>query len=75
MTAESPVTLQNTKEPAPNLQSSGDLFDSTYDTIARRALELFEGHGRRAGHDELRSIEAAVSSQRTPDSERPAQAR
>lgn len=47
MTAQSATAMQPAKEPAP-AKKSGDLldrFDDIYDSIARRAFELFEGEG------------------------------
>src|ERR1017187_755039 len=49
MTAQSATAMQPTKGSVPVRKSSGDLleqFDSIYDSIARRAFELFEGNGR-----------------------------
>ena len=54
MTTESATAMQTTKGSAPAKRSAGDLlseFDRIYDTIARRAFELFEGNGRWFGHD------------------------
>ena len=75
MTAQRAATLQNTEESARPRQSSVDMFESIYDSVARRALELFEGSGRRSGPGELRSDKAVVSSQRAPDSEQAEQTR
>jgi hypothetical protein len=49
MIAQSATAMQTTKGSVPVRKSSGDLleqFDSIYDSIARRAFELFEGNGR-----------------------------
>ena len=54
MTAQSATAMQTTKGSVPVKQSSGELleeFDSIYDSIARRAFELFEGNGRWLGND------------------------
>ena len=49
MTAKSATAMQTTKESVPVRQTGGDLltqFDRIYDSIARRAFELFERNGR-----------------------------
>ena len=54
MTAQSATAMQPTKGSVTVRKSSGDLleqFDSIYDSIARRAFELFEGNGRWPGTD------------------------
>lgn len=54
MTAQSATAMQPAKGSVPVRKSSGDLleqFDSIYDSIARRAFELFEGNGRWLGND------------------------
>lgn len=54
MTAQSATAMQTTKEAVPVRQGAGDLlsqFDRIYDSIARRAFELFEGNGHWFGHD------------------------
>ena len=54
MTAQSATAMEPAKESVPVKKSSGDLleqFDTIYDSIARRAFELFEGSGRSLGHD------------------------
>jgi HSP20 family protein len=54
MTAQSATAMQTTKGSVPVRQSAGDLlaqFDRIYDSIARRAFELFESNGRWFGHD------------------------
>ena len=54
MTAQSATAMQPVKGSVPVRQSSGDLleqFDRVYDSIARRAFELFTGNGQWAGHD------------------------
>ena len=54
MTAQSATAMQPTKGSVPVKQTAGDLFeqfDSIYDSIARRAFELFEGNGRWPGND------------------------
>jgi HSP20 family protein len=52
MTAQSATAMQPVKESVP--VRSGGLFeqiDGIYDSIARRAFELFDGDGRWLGHD------------------------
>jgi len=54
MTAQSATAMQPTKGSVPVRKSSGDLleqFDSIYDSITRRAFELFESNGRWSGND------------------------
>jgi len=54
MTAQSATAMQTTKESVPVRKSSGDLltqFDRIYDSISRRAFEMFEGNGRWFGRD------------------------
>jgi HSP20 family protein len=54
MTAQSATAMQPTKGSVPVKKNSGDLldqFDSIYDSIARRAFDLFEGNGRWFGND------------------------
>ena len=43
--------MQPTKAAVPIRQTGADLFDTIYDTIARRAYELFDGNGRWHGRD------------------------
>jgi HSP20 family protein len=54
MTAQSATAMQTAKGTIPATQESGDMltqFDRIYDSIARRAFELFESNGRWFGHD------------------------
>jgi HSP20 family protein len=54
MTAQSATAMQPTKGSVTVRKSPGDLleqFDSVYESIARRAFELFEGNGRWPGTD------------------------
>jgi HSP20 family protein len=54
MTAQSATAMQTTKESVPVRQTGGDLvtqFDRIYDSIARRAFELFERNSRWFGSD------------------------
>jgi HSP20 family protein len=54
MTAQSATAMQPAKPSLSVRQSSGDLFEqfeSIYDSIARRAFELFESNGRWLGRD------------------------
>jgi HSP20 family protein len=54
MTAQSATAMQPVKGSTPVAVRPGDLleqFDSVYDSIARRAFELFEGNGRWFGRD------------------------
>lgn len=54
MTAQSATAMQTTKGSVPVKQGPSDLldqFNSIYDSITRRAFELFEGNGRWFGHD------------------------
>jgi len=54
MTAQSATAMQPTKGSVTVRKGPGDLleqFDSIYDSIARRAFELFEGNGRWPGTD------------------------
>lgn len=43
--------MQTAKGTVPVKQTTADLFDSIYDSIARRAFELFDGTGRWFGND------------------------
>jgi HSP20 family protein len=54
MTAQSATAMQPVKGSVPVRQGSRDLleqFDSVYDSIARRAFELFESNGQWRGHE------------------------
>jgi HSP20 family protein len=54
MTAQPATAMQSVKGPAPGRQSPIELleqFDKVYDSIARRAFELFKGNGQTAGHE------------------------
>jgi len=54
MSAQSATAMQPAKQSLPVKKSSADLldrFDSIYDSIAKRAFELFEGNGRWLGHE------------------------
>ena len=54
MTPQSATAMQPVKESVPVRQNSADLFDEfekIYDSIARRAFEIFETDGRLPGHD------------------------
>ena len=54
MTAQSATAVQPAKGSVPVRQGAGDLleqFDSIYDSITRRAFELFEGDGQWLGRD------------------------
>ena len=54
MTAQSTTAMQSVKGPAPGRQGPVELleqFDKVYDSIARRAFELFKGNGQTAGHE------------------------
>jgi HSP20 family protein len=54
MTAQTATAMQPTKGSVTVRKSPGDLleqFDSIYDSIARRAFELFEGNGQWPGTD------------------------
>ena len=54
MTAQSATAMQSVKGPAPGRQGPVELleqFDKVYDSIARRAYELFKGNGQTAGHE------------------------
>ena len=54
MTAQSATAMQPAKGSVPVRQSPGDLFEqfnNIYDSITRRAFELFEGNGRWLGRD------------------------
>jgi HSP20 family molecular chaperone IbpA len=54
MTAQSATAMAPVKGSVPVRQSAGDLleqFDNLYDSIARRAFELFEGDGQWLGRD------------------------
>jgi HSP20 family protein len=54
MTAQSATAMQPVKGSVPVRQSPGDLFeqlDRVYDSIARRAFELFESNGQWRGHE------------------------
>ena len=54
MNAQSGTAMQPVKGSVPVRQGSVDLleqFDKVYDSIARRAFELFNGNGKSAGHE------------------------
>ena len=54
MTAQSATAMQPAKGAVPVRQGLGDIldqFDLVYDSIARRAFELFEGNGQWRGHE------------------------
>jgi HSP20 family protein len=55
MTTELATRAQSAKQPAIFKLMDGDLFfqraNEVYDTLARRAYQLFEGRGRQDGHD------------------------
>ena len=54
MTAQSATAMQPAKGSVPVRRSSGSLleqFDNIYDSIAKRAFELFEGNGRWLGRE------------------------
>ena len=54
MSAQPATAMQTTKESSPVRQDNRNLlteFDRIWDSIARRAFELFEGSGRWHGHD------------------------
>jgi len=54
MTAQSATAMQPAKESVPVRMSSRDLleqFDNVYDSIAKRAFELFEGRDSWLGHE------------------------
>ncbi len=54
MTAQSATAMQSVKGSAPGRQGPIELleqFDKVYDSIARRAFELFKGNGQSAGHE------------------------
>jgi HSP20 family protein len=54
MSAQSATAMQPAKVSVPVRQNSEDLveqFHRTYDSIARRAFELFEGNGHSFGHE------------------------
>jgi len=51
MTPQAAAAMQATKGAVPIRQSSSDLVQNIYDTIARRAFELFDGQGRWHGRD------------------------
>jgi HSP20 family molecular chaperone IbpA len=54
MTTSSATAMQPVRGGVPVRRESGDLaeeFAKMYDSIARRAFELFEGNGRWPGHD------------------------
>ena len=55
MSAQSATAMQQTKTAVPAKQSvTDDVFDriqKTYDTIARRAFEIFDSNGRWFGHE------------------------
>jgi HSP20 family protein len=54
MTAQSATAMQTAKGSVPITQGTADLlteFDRIYDSITRRAFEMFEGNGRWFGHD------------------------
>jgi HSP20 family protein len=54
MTAQSATAMQSTKGSVPIKRGTEDLlteFDRIYDSITRRAFEMFEGNGGWFGHD------------------------
>jgi HSP20 family protein len=54
MTAQSATVLQQTRGTVPVKQSSASLldqFDEIYDSISRRAFELFQSNGQLFGHE------------------------
>lgn len=51
MSPQAATAMQQTKGAVPIRQTGGDLFESIYDAIARRAFDLFEGNGRWHGRD------------------------
>ena len=54
MTAQSATAMQSVKSTAPGRQGPVELleqFDKVYDSIARRAYELFKRNGQTAGHE------------------------
>ncbi len=54
MTAQSAAAMQPAKASVPVRRSSADLleqFDNIYDSITKRAFELFEGNGRWLGRE------------------------
>jgi HSP20 family protein len=54
MTAQSATAMQTTKGSVPVKQRPADVFDefnNIYDSITRRAFEVFEGNGRWFGRD------------------------
>lgn len=51
MTAQSATAMQPTKGSAATKPRSSDLFDAIYDSITRRAYELFDGNGRWPGNE------------------------
>jgi HSP20 family protein len=52
MTAQSATAMQPTKSSAVTRPgSSGDVFDAIFDSITRRAYELFDGNGRWPGNE------------------------
>ena len=51
MSPQTAAAMQTTKGAVPIRQTTGDLFDSISDAIARRAFDLFEGNGRWHGRD------------------------
>jgi len=54
MTAQSATAMQQSRTAIPVKQASGNLveqFDQLYNSIARRAFELFQGNGQLLGHE------------------------
>jgi len=51
MTAQTAAAMEVAKKAVPVKQASSDLFDSVFDSITRRAFELFEGNGRWPGNE------------------------
>lgn len=51
MTAQSATAMQPTKGSAATKPRSSDLFGAIYDSITRRAYELFDGNGRWPGNE------------------------
>jgi len=51
MSPQTATAMQPTKAAVPIRQTGADLFDAIYDTISRRAYELFDGNGRWHGRD------------------------
>jgi HSP20 family protein len=55
MTAQAATAMQETKKPSPTKPTESetalDRFQQVYDSIARRAFEIFDSNGRWLGHD------------------------